>query len=163
MITNVILSVDFGPEYPAEPADLRPALVLGPPLRGPAGPNVIVGPFTTTPRDLRSYVEVEPNKENGLKEISYLQCEQIRSVNKDPHINVLGYLSASDRVKVDNTIRDLLRRMPVNEIGLVDFVTRDPEYPADPASYRPALVLGPPPGWMFPMWLWRPLRLRPAI
>lgn len=112
MPVNEIWLVDFGPRYPAEPAGYRPALVLGPPPGWLTAPNVIVAPFTTTPRGFRSYVEVEPSEENGLQEISYLQCEQIRSVNQNRYVETLGRLSALDRVKVDDAIRDLfcLRR-----------------------------------------------------
>ena len=108
MPVNEIWLVDFGPGHPAEPAGYRPALVLGPPPGWMEAPNVVVAPFTTTPRGFRSYVEMEPNEENGLREISYLQCDQIRSVNQNRYVKTLGRLSASERVKVDNTIRDML-------------------------------------------------------
>lgn len=108
MPVNEIWLMDFGPGHPAEPADYRPALVLGPPPGWVATPNVVVAPFTTTPRNFRSYIEVEPNKENGLREISYLQCEQIRSVNQDRYVKTLGRLSASDKFTVEKTIRKML-------------------------------------------------------
>ena len=108
MPVNEIWLVDFGPRYPAEPAGYRPALVLGPSPGWVTTPNVVVAPFTTTCRDYSSYVEVEPSEENGLEETSYLQCEQIRSVNQNRYVKTLGRLSASDRFKVDDVIRDLL-------------------------------------------------------
>ena len=108
MPVNEIWLVDFGPGHPAEPADYQPALVLGPRPGWVDVPNVVVAPFTTTPCDLDSYVEVEPSEENGLEETSYLQCEQIRSVNQNRYVTTLGRLSASDRVKVDNALFDLL-------------------------------------------------------
>ena len=108
MPVNEIWLVDFGPGHPAEPADYRLALVLGPRPGWLGTPNVVVVPFTTTPCDLDSYIEVEPSEENGLEETSYLQCEQIRSVNQNRYVTTLGRLSASDRVKVDKAILDLL-------------------------------------------------------
>ena len=108
MPVNEIWLVDFDPGHPAEPAGYRPALVLGPPPGWLDVPNVVVAPFTTTPCDLDSYIEVEPSEENGLEETSYLQCEQIRSVNQNRYVTTLGRLSASDRVKVDKAILDLL-------------------------------------------------------
>ena len=108
MPVNEIWLVDFGPGHPAEPAGYRPSLVLGPRPGWVDVPNLVVAPFTTTPRNFRSYVEVEPSEENGLEETSYLQCEQIRSVNQNRYVTTLGRLSASDRVKVDNALFDLL-------------------------------------------------------
>ena len=108
MSVNEIWLVDFGPEYPAEPADYRPALVLGPPPGWVTAPNVIVVPFTTTPRGFRSYIEVQPSEENGLEEVSYLQCEQIRSVNQDRYVATLGRISASDRIRADIKVRKML-------------------------------------------------------
>lgn len=108
MQVNEIWLIDFGPEYPAEPADYRPALVLGPHLGWQATPNVVVVPFTTTDRNYASYVEVEATEANGLEETSYLQCEQIRSVNQRRRVVTLGVLPASDRAKVDAVLIKML-------------------------------------------------------
>lgn len=75
--------VDFGEPHPGEPASHRPAVVLGPPEAfGPTFPFVILAPLTTTDRGLSLHVEVEPHEATGLDEISYVQCELIRSVNR---------------------------------------------------------------------------------
>ena len=109
MQVNEIWLMDFGPQYPAEPAGRRPALVIGTPKERQPTPNVVVVPFTTTSRPFASYVEVEATKANGLRETSYLQCEQIRSVNQGRNLSKLGVLPASDRLKVDLILRTMLR------------------------------------------------------
>ena len=109
-MVNEIWLMDFGSGHPAEPAGYRPALVLGLPPGWVATPNVFVVPFTTTCRNYPSYVEVEPSEENGLEEVSYLQCEQIRSVNQNRYVATLGLLSASDRIRVGK-ILDRIRRI----------------------------------------------------
>lgn len=73
--------VEFGEPYPGEPANRRPALILGPPRvsHQPRAP-VILTPLTTARRDLPSHVEIDATPTTGLKEPSYAQCELIRSV-----------------------------------------------------------------------------------
>ncbi len=74
---------DFGDPYPGEPAQHRPALVIGPPdAFGSDFPFVIVAPLTTTRRGLSLHIEVEPDDDNGLSELSYVQCELLRSLNR---------------------------------------------------------------------------------
>ncbi len=93
--------VDFGEPYPGEPGWHRPALVLGPPDSfGPTFPFVILAPLTTVDRGLSLHVEVEADPSSGLDEVSYVQCELIRSVNQRRLIHRLGAISpaVSDRV-----------------------------------------------------------------
>ena len=93
--------VDFGDRYPGEPASYRPALVLGPPDSfGSAFPFVILAPLSTTNRGLSLHVEVEARPETGLDDVSYVQCELIRSVNRRRLVHRLGAVDpdVSDRV-----------------------------------------------------------------
>ena len=101
--------VDFGEPFPAEPAAHRPALVLGPPdTFGPAFPFVIVTPLTTTRRGLSLHVEVEPTDEAGLAEISYIQCELIRSINRRRLVHRLGTINPDVSLRVSSVIKTLL-------------------------------------------------------
>lgn len=101
--------VDFGEPYPGEPADLRPALILGPvEMFGPDFPFVIVAPLTTTHRGLSIHVEVEPTRHTGLDEISYVQCELIRSVSRRRLVHRLGNVDASASSRVSSVIKTLL-------------------------------------------------------
>jgi mRNA interferase MazF len=101
--------VDFGEPFTAEPAAHRPALVLGPPdTFGPAFPFVIVTPLTTTRRGLSLHVEVEPTDEAGLDEISYIQCELIRSINRRRLVHRLGNINPDVSLRVSSVVKTLL-------------------------------------------------------
>lgn len=101
--------VDFGEPYRGEPAAHRPALVLGPPdTFGPAFPFVIVTPLTTTQRGLSLHVEVEPTYETGLDEISYIQCELLRSINRRRLVHRLGTIDPDISLMVSSVIKTLL-------------------------------------------------------
>ncbi len=101
--------VDFGSPYPAEPAHHRPALIVGPPeVFGAALPFVIVLPLTTTRRDLSVHIEVEPTPETGLAEASYVQCELIRSINRNRLVHRLGMIDIDGSRQVTDVLRMLL-------------------------------------------------------
>ena len=100
---------DFGEPYPGEPAARRPALVLGPPGDfGPDFPYVLVTPLTTADRGLSLHVEVEPAPGNGLNQVSYVQCELIRSVSRRRLVHPLGVLDAVTSLRVAQVVRTLL-------------------------------------------------------
>lgn len=101
--------VDFGEPYPGEPARHRPAVVLGPPEAfGSRFPFVIVAPLTTTRRGLSLHVEVEPSPSAGLGEISYVQCELIRSVNRKRLVHRLGAVDKTTSEQVAGVVSTLL-------------------------------------------------------
>jgi mRNA interferase MazF len=100
---------DFGDPFPGEPSNHRPALVLGPPdTFGSDFPFAIVAPMTTTRRGLSLHVEVEPNAENGLDEVSYVQCELLRSINRRRLRVRLGVIDRSSAAAVEVITRTLL-------------------------------------------------------
>jgi mRNA interferase MazF len=101
--------VDFGEPYPGEPAAHRPALVIGPPdTFGPGFPFVIVTPLTTTRRGLSLHVEVEATADTGIDETSYVQCELIRSINRNRLVHRLGAIDPDASNRVATIIKTLL-------------------------------------------------------
>ncbi len=101
--------VDFGDPYPGEPAHHRPALVLGPPgIFGTNFPFVIVAPLTTTHRGLSLHIEVEANAETGLDETCFVQCELIRSINRDRLVHRLGVVDQATSRQVTDVVKTLL-------------------------------------------------------
>jgi len=101
--------VDFGEPFPGEPASHRPALVIGPPgTFGPGFPFVIVLPLTTTHRALSLHVEVEATPDTGLERTSYIQCELIRSINRDRMVHRLGSVDSEVSHAASTVVRTLL-------------------------------------------------------
>jgi mRNA interferase MazF len=101
--------VDFGEPYPGEPAARRPALVLGPPETfGPSFPFAIVAPLTTSHRGLSLHIEIEPSASNGLDDVSYVQCELLRSVNQRRLTRRLGTADRGTTRAVEAVVRTLL-------------------------------------------------------
>ena len=101
--------VDFGTPSPSEPASRRPALVIGPPdTFGSNFPFVIVTPLTTTARALSLHVEVEATTATGLDDTSYVQCELIRSVNRNRLVHQLGSVDSEVSHRVATVIKTLL-------------------------------------------------------
>ena len=101
--------IDFGEPYPGKPAAHRPALVIGPPNTfGQAFPFAIVAPLTTTRRDLSLHIEIEPVRATGLDDVSYVQCELIRSVNRNRLIHRMGTIDKPSSAQVADVLRVLL-------------------------------------------------------
>lgn len=101
--------VDFGDPFPGEPAFHRPALVVGPPdTFGQGFPFTILVPLTTTDRGISLHVSVEPGEDTGLDDVSFAQCELIRSVNRKRLIHPLGVVSAECSQQVATVVRTLL-------------------------------------------------------
>jgi mRNA interferase MazF len=94
---------------PAEPASRRPALILGPPdTFGQDFPFVIVAPLTSSARGLSLHVEVDANRDTGLDEVSYVQCELIRSINRRRLLHRLGGVGPEVAHEVATIVKTLL-------------------------------------------------------
>lgn len=103
--------VDFGEPFPGEPAHHRPALVLGPPdTFGADFPFVLLCPLTTTRRGLSLHIEVEPAGATGLDEVSYVQCELLRSVSRRRLVHRLGVVDHETAIAVRAVVDALLDR-----------------------------------------------------
>ncbi len=101
--------VDFGEPYPGEPGAHRPAIVLGPPdTFGTNFPFIIVVPLTTTRRGLSLHVEVEAESVTGLDVTSYVQCELVRSVNRNRLVHRLGAVDAETSHRIATIVKTLL-------------------------------------------------------
>ena len=101
--------VDFGDPYPGEPAFKRPALVLGPPdIFGSGFPLAVVAPLTSTHRRLSLHVEVPSTPLTGLRYTSYVQCEQLRSVNTRRLLRRLGTIDSGISWQVSEIVKTLL-------------------------------------------------------
>lgn len=100
--------LNFDPIRGHEQAGTRPALILSVDAfnSGPAD-LVIVLPITSRSRGVRSHVEVQP-PEGGLSIVSYIKCEDVRSVAKIRLQRRLGEISLKTMAEVEDKLRILL-------------------------------------------------------
>lgn len=101
--------VSLDPVRGREQAGTRPAVVISVDLfnQGPAG-LVIVVPMTTTDRRIPLRVAVTP-PEGGLKQRSFVQIENVRSISSERLIRRWGALGAATMSEVERRLRMLLQ------------------------------------------------------
>ena len=76
-----VLLADLGQPVGREAGYPRPVVVVTAQVVLTGGPSVVhVVPFTTTLRQFRSEVVVQPDPTNGLDELSAAQCQHVRGV-----------------------------------------------------------------------------------
>ena len=101
--------VDLNPTRGHEQAGTRPCVVVSLDNfnRGPAG-LVVVLPMTTTYRGIPLHVEVSPPN-GGVRQRSFIKCEDIRSVSSDRLLQCWGTLSPDVMAAVADCLRILLQ------------------------------------------------------
>ena len=100
--------VDLAPVRGHEPTGRRPGLVVSVDEfnTGPAD-LVVVAPMTSREKGIPFHVPVQP-PEGGLRETSYVKCEDVRSVAKERLVSPLGRVSRSTMAAVEDRLRILL-------------------------------------------------------
>ncbi len=100
--------VDLNPTRGHEQAGVWPALIVSVDLfnRGPVG-LVVLLPLTTTARGVPLHVAVNP-PEGGLRQRSFVKCEDIRSVSTARLIDCWGQLAPATMALVEDRLRILL-------------------------------------------------------
>ncbi len=100
--------VDLDPTRGHEQAGRRPALIVSTNgfNRGPAG-LVVVLPITTVARGIRWHVEVPP-PEGGLRQRSFIKCEDVRSISTERLVTLWGSVVAGTLAQVEQRLRILL-------------------------------------------------------
>jgi mRNA interferase MazF len=76
--------VDFNPARGSEQAGKRPALVIQNGAGNASGryPNTIVLAMSTRGKRVPFHVRIDPAKSNGLRETTFVKCEQILTIAK---------------------------------------------------------------------------------
>ncbi|MCP4662142.1 MAG: type II toxin-antitoxin system PemK/MazF family toxin [bacterium] len=99
--------VDLGRTRGHEQAGSRPALVVSVDRfnHGPAG-LVVILPITTRHKRVPFHVQADP-PEGGLRESSFIKCEDVRSVSKARLTDCWGSVSPSTIAAVENRLRTL--------------------------------------------------------
>ncbi len=91
-----------------EQSGKRPGLVISVDLfnQSPAE-LIIILPVTTRKKGIRSHVSIEPSK-SGLNRVSFIECEDIRSVSKERLIHRLGKADQETLSQAEDRLRILL-------------------------------------------------------
>ncbi len=99
--------VNWNPARGSEPVGRRPALVVqnDPFNRNARYPNTIVVAVSTHGRDVPVHVMLEPTVENGLRERSYVKCEQVMTISKDRLEERIGTVDAETLAQVDRALK----------------------------------------------------------
>ena len=100
--------IDLDPIRGREQAGQRPALVVSVDLfnQGPAE-LVVVIPLTSKAKGVPLHVTVKP-PEGGLRQVSYIKCEDVRSVSTSRLSKRLGKVSPKTLAEVEDRLRVLL-------------------------------------------------------
>lgn len=100
--------VDLNPVRGHEQGGKRPALVVSVDMFN-AGPAelVVVLPLTTKDKSIPLHVRIDP-PEGGVKEPSFIKCEDIRAVSTERLTSRLGKVSPRTMALVEDRIRVLL-------------------------------------------------------
>ncbi len=100
--------VDLSPIRGHEQSGRRPCLVVSVNLfnHGPAGLAIVL-PITTKEKGIPFHIEIAP-LEGGLKELSYVKCEDVRSISVERLIEPWGVVSSNTIELVEDRLRILM-------------------------------------------------------
>lgn len=95
--------VDWSPGRGSEQLGKRPALIIQTDAANtnPRYPNTIVLTLSTKGLNVATHVRLDPDRTNGLRETSWVKCEQILTVSKERLMTLWGTISAVDLRKVE--------------------------------------------------------------
>ena len=86
----------------------RPALVVSvDTINNCPADLVIILPITTTWRSIPSHIELNP-PDGGLNKVSFVKCDQIRTVSKNRFKRKLGNISDTTMQKIEEVLRTIL-------------------------------------------------------
>ncbi len=100
--------LDWAPGRGSEQTGLRPALVIQADAgnRNPRYNLTIVATVSTQGKaTIPTHVELAPLPENGLREVSYVQAEQIMTVVKDRLRSRIGSITQQDMSRVEAALK----------------------------------------------------------
>lgn len=102
--------IDWNPGRGSEQTGIRPALIIQNDLanHNEKYPNTIVLAVSTKGKPVSFHIEITPSENNGLKEISYIKCEQIMTISKERLLNKIGLLENTYKVKIDKALNKTL-------------------------------------------------------
>ncbi|MGD0110596.1 MAG: type II toxin-antitoxin system PemK/MazF family toxin [Armatimonadota bacterium] len=95
--------LDWSPGRGSEQTGRRPAVVVQTDVanRHLTYPNTIIVAVSRKARLLSFHVRVAPTETNGLRDVSYVKCEQMLTISKERLLSRLGRLGDDDLRRVD--------------------------------------------------------------
>ncbi|MGA7878863.1 MAG: type II toxin-antitoxin system PemK/MazF family toxin [Desulfoferrobacter sp.] len=102
--------VDWSPGRGSEQSGIRPAVVVQTDAANlnPRYPNTIVLTVSTRGKAVPFHVLIEPSEENGLREKSFVKCEQVLTISKNRLLRRLGQIEEETLESVAASIRLVL-------------------------------------------------------
>jgi mRNA interferase MazF len=99
---------DLNPVRGHEQGGRRPVIIISSDIynSGPAG-LVVALPLTGTHRGIPLHIQIKP-PEGGIKSVSAILCDAVRSISKDRLVKKWGTVSASVIKDIDDRMRILL-------------------------------------------------------
>lgn len=99
--------VDWSPSRGSESAGRRPALILQRDAGNlsPTYPNTVVLVVSSQGRDIPFHVKLKPSRENGLRNVSFVKCEQIFTLSKDRLGGRIGRVRPDDLLQIEEAVR----------------------------------------------------------
>ncbi len=98
--------VDWSPGRGSESSGTRPALVVQRDAGNlaPTYPNTVVVAVSSQGHEIPLHVRLRPTRENGLKNVSWVKCEQVFTVSKDRLRGRLGRVTPADMHEVERAM-----------------------------------------------------------
>lgn len=96
-----IVLVNLDPTVGSEMKKTRPCVIISPNEMNKFLQTIVIAPMTSSSRNYPTRVEVKHNKTTG-----WIVIDQIRTVDRNRIIKVLGKLTEKEIVKVKSTIQE---------------------------------------------------------
>ena len=102
--------VDWSPGRGSEQLGKRPALVIQTDAANAnlRYPNTIVLTLSTKGLSVATHIQIEPDATNGLREKSWVKCEQVLTISKERLYQKLGRLSSAAMSRVEVAVKTAL-------------------------------------------------------
>lgn len=100
-----IYTVCLDPTVGAEMKKTRPCIIVSPDEMNRPLQTVMVVPVTSTsPRTLPSRIKIKATSASGLKDDSYAVLDQIKTIDKNRCIKLLGEISEAEAESIADTL-----------------------------------------------------------
>jgi mRNA interferase MazF len=99
--------VDWSPGRGSESGGVRPALVVQRDAGNSASsyPNTVVVAVSSQGHEIPLHVRLRPSRQNGLRNVSFVKCEQILTISKDRLRTRIGRLKPQEMDSVTIALR----------------------------------------------------------